>query len=67
MSLWLKRFPCRAALRLAELNVGTMDIGLRFSVNKAEEIIGGKIIMKKNSRIPFFSFGKGGRLEAKRG
>jgi hypothetical protein len=54
MSLWLKRFPCRAALRLAELNLGTMDIGLRFSVNKAEEIIGGKIIMKKNSRIPFF-------------
>lgn len=47
------------------LNAGTMDIGLRFSVNKAEEIVGGKIIIKKNSSIPFFSFGKGGRLEAK--
>ncbi|WP_394138704.1 hypothetical protein [Cytobacillus oceanisediminis] len=45
------------------LNAGTMDIGLRFSVNKAEEIVGGKIIIKKNSSIPFFSFG--GRLEAK--
>ncbi|WP_148709052.1 cytoplasmic protein [Falsibacillus albus] len=48
------------------MNAGSIDAGLRFGMSKADEIVGGKIKIKKKSNFPIFSFGKEeGRLESR--